>query len=66
VSGVKRWLSRVRLLLREEAGQSLVEYGMIVSLVAVAVLSLLTLLYNEVAKIFGAMAALLTNLMVHR
>jgi pilus assembly protein Flp/PilA len=65
VAGVKRWLPGLRLRIREEAGQSMVEYGMIVSLVAVAVLSLLSLLYNEVAAIFGGTADLLRHLMIH-
>lgn len=44
-------------LWREQEGQSLTEYGTIVTLVAVGVLGLLTLLYEQVAGIYSTVAA---------
>lgn len=52
---MRKWLER---LIREEEGQGLVEYGLILALVAVAVIGALTLLGGKdgetgLGKIFG-------------
>ena len=51
-----------RRLFRSERGQSLAEYGAIVALISIGVLSLLMLLYEQVAAIFGGTAEVLQNL----
>lgn len=53
---------QLRRLWREQEGQSLAEYGTIVTLVAVGVLALLTLLYEQVASIYGKVAAELVKI----
>lgn len=57
---MRRYLRR---LFRREKGQSLAEYGAIVALISIGVLSLLMLLYEQVADIFGSTAEALQNLM---
>ncbi|HLN62961.1 MAG TPA: hypothetical protein VK464_15570 [Symbiobacteriaceae bacterium] len=52
-----------RRLFRGEKGQSLAEYGAIVALLSIGVLSLLSLLYEQVAAIFGGTAEVLSTLM---
>ena len=55
-----KWTSAfLRRLKREEDGQGMVEYGTIVTLIAVGVLSLLSLLYDQVAAIYGQVATAL-------
>jgi Flp pilus assembly pilin Flp len=48
-----RLLCRLRA---EEAGQGLTEYGVLVTLIAIGTLSLLSLLYETVAGVFGRAA----------
>jgi Flp pilus assembly pilin Flp len=60
VTGVKRLLRR---LVQSEKGQSLAEYGALVALMSIGLLSLLSLLYEQVAGIFGGAAQILQNLM---
>jgi pilus assembly protein Flp/PilA len=48
--------------LQEEEGQTLVEYGLLVSLIALVVIAVLTLLGNKVKTVFnGAANALKTT-----
>jgi|GEM_PF-3286113 len=59
---MKRLSGLLGRLRREEAGQGLVEYGSIVTLIAIGVLSLLSLLYDRVAGIYGAVATALQSI----
>jgi len=50
---VKRISAFLRRLRHEEDGQGMVEYGTIVTLIAVGLISLLSLLYDQVADIYN-------------
>lgn len=46
-------LQKMKNLVREEEGQGLTEYGLIIGLVAVALIAALGLLKEDIAGIFG-------------
>lgn len=52
------WLNK---LLKREEGQGLVEYALIIFLVAIAVITALTLLGTQVSTIFGNITTSLRN-----
>ncbi|MCR4441595.1 MAG: Flp family type IVb pilin [Peptococcaceae bacterium] len=54
-------LSRIRSFLRDERGQGLAEYGLIIALVALAVVGALTALGGGLTSIFGDINDDLTN-----
>jgi pilus assembly protein Flp/PilA len=49
----------LRRLLKEEEGQTLVEYGLLVALIALVVIAALTILGQKVANTFNAINATL-------
>lgn len=53
---------KLRRLFRSEKGQSVAEYGAIIALMSIGLLSLLMLLYEQVSAIFGGTAEMLQNL----
>lgn len=58
---MKRFRTLLERLRDEQSGQSLVEYGAIVTLIAVGCLSLLSLLYDQVAAMFGQVVEVVTT-----
>jgi pilus assembly protein Flp/PilA len=46
------FMQKLVALVREEEGQSLVEYGLILGIVSVALITVLTSMRNELGKIF--------------
>jgi Flp pilus assembly pilin Flp len=63
---VQRLIRCWNSLANDEAGQGLAEYGAIVAVIAIGALSLLRLLYFQVAGIFGGAATTIQTLMTHR
>lgn len=51
----------VRKLVKDKKGQAMVEYGLIIALVAVVIIGALVLLTDGLQGIFGNAAAELTN-----
>ena len=51
----------LRSLWREEAGQGLVEYALIIALVAVGLSAILLVLRNSIGNVFNNAATQLTN-----
>jgi pilus assembly protein Flp/PilA len=49
-------MTKLTQLFREEEGQSLVEYGLILGLVSVALIAVLGTMRTELGKIFDAVA----------
>lgn len=58
---MKRFLVRVWMALRSKKGQSLVEYALILALVAIVVIVALTALGGETEKAMGNVANVLSN-----
>jgi pilus assembly protein Flp/PilA len=56
---MRKLISRFR---REEEGAALVEYGMLVGLIAVICVGAVTLLGNEVNNVFSAIASALSGI----
>jgi pilus assembly protein Flp/PilA len=54
-------LARLKKLLRGEEGQGMVEYGLIIALVAIAVIATVTLLGDQLVVIFNRIVATLTS-----
>ena len=52
---------KLRRLGRDEEGQGLVEYGLIIALVAIALIGAVFLLSGELGKIFGSITTGLQN-----
>lgn len=50
----------IQRLFRSRRGQGMVEYGLIIGLVAIAVIAVLTLMGDEIAAIFDRIRATLT------
>ena len=46
----------IKRFIQEEEGQTLVEYGLLVSLIALVVIAVLTLLGNKVKTVFNSAA----------
>lgn len=46
-------LNLIKRLIRDEEGQGMVEYGLIIALVAVVVIAALTLLGTDIAAVFA-------------
>lgn len=53
MASVQNGIWRVREVLRREEGQGMVEYGLIIALVAVVLVGALTLLKDDIAAVFG-------------
>jgi pilus assembly protein Flp/PilA len=51
----------LQALLREEAGQGLVEYALIIALVAVGLIAILLVLRNSIGNVFNNAATVLNN-----
>lgn len=52
---LKLW-RRVKSTMRREEGQSLVEYGLIIALIAIVVIAALTLIGGHLQNLFGNIA----------
>ena len=50
---VKRSKTMMKQFLQEEEGQTLVEYGLLISLIALVVIAILTLLGGRIKGVFG-------------
>lgn len=53
-------MNQLKRLLREEEGQALTEYGLLVGLIAIGVIGILALIGPELAQIFQAVLNRLT------
>jgi len=53
-------MNLLKKLLRDESGQGMVEYGLILALIAVALIAGMTLLGDEIAAIFDSIIAAIT------
>ena len=51
----------LQALLREEAGQGLVEYALIIALIAVGLIAILLVLRNSIGNVFNNAATVLNN-----
>jgi pilus assembly protein Flp/PilA len=51
----------LQALLREETGQGLVEYALIIALVAVGLIAILLVLRNSIGNVFNNAATVLNN-----
>ena len=51
----------IKRFIAEEEGQTLVEYGLLISLIALVVIAVLTLLGNKINNTFNAASNQLTN-----
>ena len=49
---LRDWYELVRIQLRREEGQTMTEYGILLALIAVAVITVLTLLGGKIANVF--------------
>jgi pilus assembly protein Flp/PilA len=49
---LRDWFELVRIQLRREEGQTMTEYGILLALIAVAVITVLALLGNKIANVF--------------
>lgn len=52
-------MNRLMKMFRDQSGQGMVEYGLIVALVAVALIAAFTVLGDEIALLFGRIVATL-------
>jgi len=59
---MRAWLASKGWLNREEEGASLVEYGLLVGLIACVCIAAITLLGQNIDTLFRAIASKLTNL----
>ena len=60
---MREWIDRayLRLTIRDEEGQGMVEYGLIIALVAIVVIAALVVLGPKVANIFNDAGSQLTK-----
>ncbi len=60
---MREWIDRayLRLAIRDEEGQGMVEYGLIIALVAIVVIAALVVLGPKVANIFNDAGSQLTK-----
>ena len=49
---LRDWYELIRIQLRREEGQTMTEYGILLALIAVAVITVLALLGNKIANVF--------------
>jgi pilus assembly protein Flp/PilA len=49
---LRDWYELIRIQLRREEGQTMTEYGILLALIAVAVITVLTLLGGKIANVF--------------
>ena len=55
-------MERAYLFLKDDSGQGMVEYGLIIALIAIAVITVLTTLGGRLRGVFTRMNNALTNL----
>ena len=58
---LKGGIKMIKRFIAEEEGQTLVEYGLLISLIALVVIAVLTLLGNKIKNTFNAAGNQLTN-----
>jgi pilus assembly protein Flp/PilA len=54
-------LNKLRGLVVEEQGQGMTEYGLVLGLIAVAVVGALALLRDEIVEMYGEVVNIVTN-----
>jgi pilus assembly protein Flp/PilA len=54
-------LNKLRGLVVEEQGQGMTEYGLVLGLIAVAVVGALALLRDEIVEMYGEVVGIVTN-----
>ena len=60
-NSLKEESKMIKRFFAEEEGQTLVEYGLLISLIALVVIAVLTLLGNKIKNTFNAAANQMTN-----
>jgi len=50
-------MSKIKSFFKDESGQAMTEYGLIIALVAIAVIAALTLMSGKIGAIFGGITS---------
>ena len=50
-------MSKIKSFFKDESGQAMTEYGLIIALVAIAVIAALTLMSGKIGDIFGGITS---------
>ncbi|MGB5944826.1 Flp family type IVb pilin [Paenisporosarcina sp.] len=54
-------MNQLKRLLREEEGQAMTEYGLLVGMISIAVIAVIVLIGPQLVRIFTTIATALTN-----
>lgn len=61
IRGYKKMMKKMKALLVEEQGQGMTEYGLVLGIIAVAVVGILATLRGEIVEMFTNVKAALTS-----